>query len=1070
MKGLTHRIIRIAAILLLLFVSTIAGKLQAQPPQGYYSTATGLSGSALKSALHDIIDDHTEFPYTASSTDTWDILKVSDRDPANPINVILVYLGTSVNGPQEYNNGNGWTREHVWPQSLLGFTISSPGVATDVHNLKPADDGVNSSRSNKEYDNGGAPVNGVPDTYSDSDSWEPRDSVKGDVARIIFYMAVRYEGDVPGEPDLEMDSFTNGGVFTFGNMGTLLQWHANDPVSAFEQSRNNAIYSYQQNRNPFIDHPEWVDSIWGNTATPTTAVVGFSAGVSSAPEPNTGNSQHTLSVTLSNYQGTPVTVSIADAGTGTASPGVDYTFATQQLTFSGNGTQTITITLTGDGLQEGNETVNLALTITGGTGTTSFAGHVLTILDYQQPNAWINEIHYDNTGTDSDELVEIVIEDVANYTLSQFTLTLYNGNGGGVYDAVPVSQCTAGDSYGTFSLYTCHFPTNGIQNGSPDGLSLDYGGTVIQFLSYEGTLQATAGPAIGLTSVDIGVSESDLTPVGHSLQLTRSPAGMGIAYGGFTWGGPMPATAGSQNTAQVLPEHYGTGGVWHPSAPTQASGTADVFVAQATNTLSGDATIGHLEVAVDASLTLSGNHTLQLNGHYTNNGTVTITDGSSVLMADTSIITGNITVERIGTPYDNVYQLWSSPVEAPLFADVWPVGIYNHSDLYQLDATGTWVNPSFSATSGVLESGRGYAMTGIINGGSNTVVFTGTPHNGTITQPIAAGQYQCVGNPYPSAIGAVDFIMDNAPQITGTLWFWDKPFSGNNDSADYAARNLSGGIRGSRYGNRMPGDYIGSTQGFLVQATGSATQVTFANAQRVAGYNQSFFKGQSATERLWLSATYQPGGIWNHLLIAFDDAATDSVDWGWDGAKVKGNTALSFFSRLNGEPYCIQALSLLYGQEKRVPLGLEVATAGDYTIAIDSIDGLDPQVTVYLHDKARGIYHDLRQGGYTLQVSSAPAVIDQLEVVFNGQVTGVAEEAGKADIQVILQGDFLQLSGMFYAGNDAVVQLFDLTGRVVAQTAWTTEDVVLSIPHLPMGWYLLRVSGGVEMVQKIWIR
>jgi len=259
----------------ILFLILLGGLLSsAQIPNNYYNSASGLKGEQLKSALHDIIKGHTEYPYTSSSTDTWDILKESDSDTSNTDNVILIYSGWSVNAAQEYNNGNGWTREHTWAKSHGGFDTDE-GVGTDLHNLKPCDNTVNSARSNKDFDNGGSQYidgDGPTDCYSDSDSWEPRDAVKGDVARILFYMATRYEGD-DGEIDLELVDAVNT-ANTYGlNMGyhgklsTLLQWHNEDPVDSFEIHRNDVIYSYQGNRNPFIDHPEYVDKIWALTNT-----------------------------------------------------------------------------------------------------------------------------------------------------------------------------------------------------------------------------------------------------------------------------------------------------------------------------------------------------------------------------------------------------------------------------------------------------------------------------------------------------------------------------------------------------------------------------------------------------------------------------------------------------------------------------------------------------------------------------------------------------------------------------------------------------------------------------------
>lgn len=244
--------------LLFILVSYIC---YSQIPSGYYNSVNGLSGDELKAALHNIIDNHTEYEYTSGSTDVWDILKETDRDPSNSLNVILLYTGWSVNAAQEYNNGSGWSREHVWAKSHGDFD-NNPPAGTDAHHLRPCDISVNSSRGNKDFDNGGTRHSEATECFSDSDSWEPRDAVKGDVARMMFYMAVRYEGDVSGEPDLELVDYTGTSGPYFGKLSTLLQWHEDDPVDDFERNRNDIIYSYQNNRNPFIDHPEFVEAIY----------------------------------------------------------------------------------------------------------------------------------------------------------------------------------------------------------------------------------------------------------------------------------------------------------------------------------------------------------------------------------------------------------------------------------------------------------------------------------------------------------------------------------------------------------------------------------------------------------------------------------------------------------------------------------------------------------------------------------------------------------------------------------------------------------------------------------------
>ncbi|MEH7195758.1 endonuclease [Priestia megaterium] len=229
------------------------------PVEDYYRTAAGKTGNTLKTELHNIIDHHTELSYSA----VWEALKKTDEDPANVNNVILLYTGRS---QAKSTNGGGvddWNREHVWAKSHGDFgTAMGPG--TDLHHLRPTDVSVNSTRGNLDFDNGGTEHSEALGNYFDSDSWEPRDEVKGDVARMLFYMAVRYEGDVSDEPDLELNNTVNNGTAPYhGKLSVLLQWNAQDPVDDRERRRNDIIYSdYQHNRNPFIDHPEWVNEIW----------------------------------------------------------------------------------------------------------------------------------------------------------------------------------------------------------------------------------------------------------------------------------------------------------------------------------------------------------------------------------------------------------------------------------------------------------------------------------------------------------------------------------------------------------------------------------------------------------------------------------------------------------------------------------------------------------------------------------------------------------------------------------------------------------------------------------------
>ena len=236
--------------------------LYSQIPPGYYDSAIGLSGDNLKTALHNIINDHDEYSYN----DLRDfILKATDEDPNNSNNVILLYTGRSQSKSTFGGNPDEWNREHVWAKSHGDFG-NNPPCGTDAHHIRPTDVSVNGARGNKDFDNGGQEHPEALGNYYTSSTWEPRDAVKGDVARMIFYMAVRYEGD-NGEPDLEVVDYVNTSPAPeHGKFSTLLEWHQQDPPDAFEINRNEVIYSYQENRNPFIDHPEFLIQIYDPTS------------------------------------------------------------------------------------------------------------------------------------------------------------------------------------------------------------------------------------------------------------------------------------------------------------------------------------------------------------------------------------------------------------------------------------------------------------------------------------------------------------------------------------------------------------------------------------------------------------------------------------------------------------------------------------------------------------------------------------------------------------------------------------------------------------------------------------
>ena len=460
-------IFKCKTIILIVFLSlsTTSFIVSADAPDGYYDNVNTSSAELLRNALHDIIDDHQRYPYTSTATDTWNILDKADEDPSNSNNVIDIYLNASYTkaggGNSDYN------REHSWPKSY-GFPEdgSDNYPYTDAHHLFVANDSYNSSRNDKPYDNCDTDCtekptennNGIGGDASESNwtsgshtdgKWETWSKRQGNVARALMYMDVRYEGGTHGstgydEPDLILtDDRTliessqtgeNESIAYMGLKSVLLEWNENDPVDDAEILRNDIVYSYQGNRNPFIDHPEYIDIIFSDDSSDESS---------------------------------------------------DNSTAQEQV--------------------------------------------------------WINEFHYDNSGTDSNEFIELA--GTAGVDLTGWTLLGYNGSNGEVYITTNLTGILPdqGNTFGTLSFYI-----SGLQN-STDGFALiNSNDEVIQFLSYEGSFTATDGAALGTTSTNVGVYETSTTSSNYSLQLS----GNGQSYDDFSWEKTAENTAGKINNNQ----------------------------------------------------------------------------------------------------------------------------------------------------------------------------------------------------------------------------------------------------------------------------------------------------------------------------------------------------------------------------------------------------------------------------------------------------------------------------------------------------------------------------------------
>ncbi len=368
------------------------------PPASYYQSATG-SGSTLKSQLYTITS--TGF-VGRSYGDARYAFETIDKDPSVSTNILLAYNRASVDGT--WDAGITFNREHVWPKSLLNLTSSQVsnsyiGVASDLFELRPTNPNINSARGNLAYGS----VYGTPPTYgsmSASDGsgtyWFPGSPDRGDVARSILYMATRY-----GQGQTNNLSLKNGQAVTYqmGDLESLLHWHYQDETDTFERRRNQYVYSqaqnptyYQGNRNPYIDHPEYVWSIFGSGAnTSQLSVAAPAADGSSAATLNfgkviAGSSFSNQSVTLSKTGTTPTTFDVTvsgnvastldgprhsfDYGTQSRAMTVSITGSTASVgdrsgTISFNNTDITSGAAAGQGVLDGNDTVSINAAVVG---------------------------------------------------------------------------------------------------------------------------------------------------------------------------------------------------------------------------------------------------------------------------------------------------------------------------------------------------------------------------------------------------------------------------------------------------------------------------------------------------------------------------------------------------------------------------------------------------------------------------------------------------------------------------------------------------------------------------------
>ena len=395
---------------------------------------------------------------------------------------------------------------------------------------------------------------------------------------------------------------------------------------------------------------------------------------------------------------------------------------------------------------------------------------------------------------------------------------------------------------------------------------------------------------------------------------------------------------------------------------------------------------------VDANViaSVASGITLRLQDKLTVNGTLTFENNASLVQVnDDAVNTGNIIYKRNTTPVNRYdYTYWSSPVAGFTLKKLSPFTLFDryfsYDDGWKVSLSGV----------DVMKAGHGYIVrapqTYPISGSPSPYParFEGVPNNGIFNLMLIANKDYLLGNPYPSAISADQFLEDNQAALQGTLYFWthnSPPVAASGTTtykytaSDYASYNRTGGTKAAASGGDEPLGKIAAGQGFFAPASTIGGLVVFNNDMRIRGGiagidNAQFFKliensklktPTSLTEksRIWLNLTNNEGAF-KQTLIGYIKGATNEYDNGFDGVTYNGNQYLDFYSINQDKNLAIQGRALPFVPKDSIALGYKSTIKGDFQISIDRTDGILSSQQVFLEDKSMKLLHDLKNSPY----------------------------------------------------------------------------------------------------------
>jgi hypothetical protein len=580
----------------------------------------------------------------------------------------------------------------------------------------------------------------------------------------------------------------------------------------------------------------------------------------------------------------------------------------------------------------------------------------------------------------------------------------------------------------------------------------------------------------GGTGVTVGVANSQ-SGISYQLKIggvdTGSPVagtGSAISFGLQTALGTYTVEATNENS----PCNYSTtmtgnailatptttstdgGANWSNGIP---SNVKEVVFDGGTGTISSDISGCTLRLTNNAAVTVASAVDVTLSGAITvDSGSFFTLDNNANLIqgGTTNTNSGDIIVKRNSSPLKRLdYTLWSSPVLGQGLYSFTPFTFANRFYVYRTN-TNVYNNADVGFNIGGLNpdgvngsdgnnvqfaTAKGYlirmpwdhpTVATVWNG-----TFTGVPNNGDITYTMTNGgagqRFNLVGNPYPSAINMTQFVSDNSSNITGTIYFWRET---NNNTSNNAYCSWAGGTFTTNGEAQVvnPNGIIRTGQGFFVEAAGAATTVDFKNGQRSSDNTNQFFKSNTnsvndvtETNRFWLNLT-NSAGAFSQMAAGYMTNATNDVDL-YDGKNINtGNVLLN--SILDNTNYTIQGKALPFNASDVIPLSIKVTDAGNYTIAIDHVDGLftDSTQPIYLKDNLTSTEHDLQTGAYTF-ASGSGTFTDRFEIIYQSQLGTNNPTFTASNVIIYVQNNDFVIN----AGNTIMksVKVFDIRGRLL---------------------------------------